>query len=111
MGLFENNNVRVTKRAIIRKEPYVFITCESPQLNLLRLCKVKSKWPFRLSVRTLGFHPRKTGSTPVGATNNGEWILVGPLPDEKILIMVFPIQRMSTIQNGIGIQHPVPRTS
>ncbi len=23
--------------------------------------------------------------------------------------MVFPIQRMSTIQNGIGIQHPQPR--
>ena len=27
-----------------------------------------NKWPFRLSVRTLGFHPRKTGSIPVGAT-------------------------------------------
>ena len=25
-------------------------------------------WPFRLSVRTLGFHPKKTGSIPVGAT-------------------------------------------
>ena len=23
--------------------------------------------------------------------------------------MVFPTQRMSTIQNGIGIQHPLPR--
>jgi hypothetical protein len=27
----------------------------------------------------------------------------------KILIVVFPIQRMSTIQNGIGKQHPLPR--
>jgi hypothetical protein len=27
------------------------------------------------------------------------------------MIMVFPIQRMSTIQNGIEIHHPVPRTS
>jgi hypothetical protein len=27
----------------------------------------------------------------------------------KILIVVFPIQRMSTIQNGIGTQHPLPR--
>jgi len=26
----------------------------------------------------------------------------------KILIVVFPIQRMSTIQSGTGIQHPLP---
>ena len=27
-------------------------------------------WPFRLSVRTLGFQPKKTGSIPVGATKH-----------------------------------------
>ena len=32
-------------------------------------------------------------------------ITVKPL---KILIVVFPIQRMSTIQSGTGIQHPLP---
>ncbi len=26
----------------------------------------------------------------------------------KLLIVVFPIQRMSTIQSGTGIQHPLP---
>jgi hypothetical protein len=26
----------------------------------------------------------------------------------KILIVVFPTQRMSTIQSGSGIQHPLP---
>ena len=33
-------------------------------------------------------------------------ITVKPL---KILIVVFPTQRMSTIQSGSGIQHPLPR--
>jgi hypothetical protein len=40
--VWNNNNVRFTKRALIRKEIYRRIGCESPQLNLLRLCKAKS---------------------------------------------------------------------
>ena len=33
---------------------------------------LEKKWLFRLSVRTPGFHPGETGSTPVGATiDNG----------------------------------------
>ena len=36
---------------------------------------------------------------------------VGETPTSfALLIMVFPIQRMSTIQNGIGIHHPLKRT-
>ena len=51
---------------------------------------LSATWPFRLSVRTLGFHPRKTGSTPVGATkfkktNMLERIL-GIYEDEELLI-------------------------
>ena len=30
----------------------------------------KTKWPVRLSVRTLGFHPRKRGSIPLRATKS-----------------------------------------
>jgi hypothetical protein len=37
------------------------------------------------------------------------YVYTGGESDFKILIMVFPIQRMSTIQSGIGIQHPLPR--
>lgn len=36
----------------------------------------KTKRPVRLSVRTLGFHPRKRGSTPLRATkdpNSPKW--------------------------------------
>jgi hypothetical protein len=40
--VWNRNNVRVTKRDLIRKEAYRRIGCESPQLNLLRLWKVKS---------------------------------------------------------------------
>ena len=30
--------------------------------------KLEEGWPFRLSVRTPGFHPGKRGSIPLGAT-------------------------------------------
>jgi hypothetical protein len=32
------------------------------------LYTAKTIWPHRLSVRTLGFHPKKRGPTPLGAT-------------------------------------------
>lgn len=35
--VWNSNNVRVTKRDLIRKETYRHIGCESPRLNLLRL--------------------------------------------------------------------------
>jgi hypothetical protein len=34
--------------------------------------------------------------------------VVGSIPTRSTTIMVFPIQRRSTLQNGIGIQHPQP---
>ncbi len=41
-----------------------------------------NKWPVRLSVRTLGFQPRKRGSTPLRATS-----LLGSARDKETKII------------------------
>ena len=66
-------------------------------------------WPVRLSVRSSGFHPGKRGSTPLRATKKRFGRLKYSTYLCKILIVVFPTQRMSTIQGGIRIHHPLPR--
>ena len=58
----------VNKRYTERKESYGRIRRKSPRLNLLRLCKVKSTWPVRISVSSSDFHSEKRGSIPLRAT-------------------------------------------
>ncbi len=50
-------DIKIQFKPLITSEVFLFI-------RSLKL------WSLRLSVRTLGFHPRKRGSIPLGTTKN-----------------------------------------
>ena len=59
--VWNSNNVRVTKRDLIRKDPYGRIRSESPQLNLLTLWKVKWFRPLDKRFKSSPFHGEEHG--------------------------------------------------